>query len=625
MQKLVIEDEDGTQTLVPLVREEITIGREEGNTIRLTERNVSRRHARLHKDNGSLYFENIAARYGSKRNGAAVNGRVPFKTGDVFVLGDFRLYLHSEDAAVQTQPGTPSQPQQQHLQEPTEKTALIPIQQVAPSQAAGPAHARLVVLGTNLAGSEFNITKPEVVIGRTPDNDIVINHRSVSQHHAKITNQDGQFRVADLGSANGTRVNGDSYNTVELRRGDTLEFGHVKVRFVAPGEVYTFTPGAVAEDEVPSSGMPTAILVVAVLVVLAAIAVAVVALTGNSDDGEEPVVENNNPDTETEPEVTPENDAVAVVPPGDSDYGATVRDAQRRMNEGSFDDAIELLSSVPVDDAAYSQADSLMIEARRQRNVRDSIWIPMIEAEQMGQFAQALQNLSELPEDSYYHRVALEENIRQRLLDAWLQSSLQASNAALSTNDFAGARTALNDFNAASPEHADVTTQLAAIDTAESEFQRAEQERRDREEQARLERERREREEREARNQENNNNNNNNNNDNNGNQEASNGNSGNNDSGEMSREERRARAEELIGEAQRLGIQQRNQEAIDLLQEARGLNRRDSRIYLMLYSNYARLGRDGDAADALEQYLELIGPDDERYERYRQMLDDLRN
>jgi len=47
MHKLIIEDDEGKAVVVPLIREEISIGRQEGNTIRLTERNVSRRHARL--------------------------------------------------------------------------------------------------------------------------------------------------------------------------------------------------------------------------------------------------------------------------------------------------------------------------------------------------------------------------------------------------------------------------------------------------------------------------------------------------------------------------------------------------------------------------------------------------
>jgi len=69
--KLIIEDDEGRKTVVPLVREEITIGRQDGNTIRLTERNVSRRHARLVKENGNVVIEDLGS-----YNGVRVNATV---------------------------------------------------------------------------------------------------------------------------------------------------------------------------------------------------------------------------------------------------------------------------------------------------------------------------------------------------------------------------------------------------------------------------------------------------------------------------------------------------------------------------------------------------------------------
>ncbi|MFW5968217.1 MAG: FHA domain-containing protein, partial [Persicimonas sp.] len=68
MYKLVIADDEGSKSTVPVVRDEITIGRKEGNTIRLTERNVSRRHARVVRNNGRVYIEDVAARYGIRKN-----------------------------------------------------------------------------------------------------------------------------------------------------------------------------------------------------------------------------------------------------------------------------------------------------------------------------------------------------------------------------------------------------------------------------------------------------------------------------------------------------------------------------------------------------------------------------
>ena len=51
MWKLSIEDEQGNRTVVNLVREEYSIGRAEDNTVRLTERNISRHHTKLDKNN----------------------------------------------------------------------------------------------------------------------------------------------------------------------------------------------------------------------------------------------------------------------------------------------------------------------------------------------------------------------------------------------------------------------------------------------------------------------------------------------------------------------------------------------------------------------------------------------
>ena len=50
MWKLTIEDDQANRTVVPLARDEYSIGRGEDNTVRLTERNISRRHARIARE-----------------------------------------------------------------------------------------------------------------------------------------------------------------------------------------------------------------------------------------------------------------------------------------------------------------------------------------------------------------------------------------------------------------------------------------------------------------------------------------------------------------------------------------------------------------------------------------------
>src|SRR5512139_2385420 len=93
MFKLVIQDDEGKTTVVPLIRDEITIGRKEGNTIRLTERNVSRRHARVVRQNGSILIEDLDSYNGVKVNGQRIAGRVQVTESDRIQIGDYLLEL----------------------------------------------------------------------------------------------------------------------------------------------------------------------------------------------------------------------------------------------------------------------------------------------------------------------------------------------------------------------------------------------------------------------------------------------------------------------------------------------------------------------------------------------------
>src|SRR5215831_13500885 len=96
--KLVIQDDEGHKTVVPFVRQEISIGRQVGNTIRLTERNVSRRHAKLLRENGAVVLEDLNSSNGTRVNGQRVQGRLELQEGDLIQIADYRLCLQPEEA-----------------------------------------------------------------------------------------------------------------------------------------------------------------------------------------------------------------------------------------------------------------------------------------------------------------------------------------------------------------------------------------------------------------------------------------------------------------------------------------------------------------------------------------------
>ena len=82
-------------------------------------------------------------------------------------------------------------------------------------------------------GREYTFDQPEVTIGRTAENDIVLVDPGVSRRHAMIRDEGGRFFVQDLGSANGTQVNGNPSADEEVQSGDEISVGPVIFRFEA--------------------------------------------------------------------------------------------------------------------------------------------------------------------------------------------------------------------------------------------------------------------------------------------------------------------------------------------------------------------------------------------------------
>ncbi len=73
----------------------------------------------------------------------------------------------------------------------------------------------------------------KLTIGRLADNTLQIEDASVSSHHAEIVFEGGQHHLNDLGSTNGTFVNGEQITVAVLRHGDEVRFGNVETVFSA--------------------------------------------------------------------------------------------------------------------------------------------------------------------------------------------------------------------------------------------------------------------------------------------------------------------------------------------------------------------------------------------------------
>jgi len=285
MWKLVIEDDESKRTSVPLTRDDYTIGRKEGNTIRLTERNVSREHAKIHKANGApiqspdspFVLEDMNSYNGVYVNGLRVAQPQKLQHGDLIQIGDYRIILQDE-ALSEAETGMSSATTQ-------DMKSTVPTGVVSRASLLLERPNRLVMLVGPTPGAEFPLDNERTTIGRAEDCTISVNHNSVSRLHCEVHSLgEGRYEVVDKGSSNGVRVNGSDLRRSIVEPGDVIELGDVRFRFVGAGQI--FLPGVgdsqqleTIPDRPPASIRPVAASttsLVPFVIVGALVAVAVV-------------------------------------------------------------------------------------------------------------------------------------------------------------------------------------------------------------------------------------------------------------------------------------------------------------------------------------------------------------
>jgi hypothetical protein len=90
--------------------------------------------------------------------------------------------------------------------------------------------AQLIGMSEEIKGKMFLITSDEMVIGRRKENAIALDFASISGRHCLIRQENGRCYVRDLGSTNGTRLNGhDVKEEQRLRPKDLLQVGTVEL------------------------------------------------------------------------------------------------------------------------------------------------------------------------------------------------------------------------------------------------------------------------------------------------------------------------------------------------------------------------------------------------------------
>ncbi|PDW03871.1 clostripain-related cysteine peptidase [Candidatus Viridilinea mediisalina] len=122
--------------------------------------------------------------------------------------------------------------------------------------------AQIVAIRGPLTGRTFPLTTTPLSLGRTPENVVVLASGMASRRHAEIRAEGGAFVLYDLGSSNGTRVNGQPIQMQRLNPGDLFEIGDESFRFeLAATDAPTVVAGSAHQPPPPPPaprGNPTA-------------------------------------------------------------------------------------------------------------------------------------------------------------------------------------------------------------------------------------------------------------------------------------------------------------------------------------------------------------------------------
>ena len=132
----------------------------------------------------------------------------------------------------------------EHRQLPEDMRQIAAVSSSSPSDEDTYTHPRLLISRDGQLVDEIDLDKARLIIGRSGHNDLTINSRFVSRHHALLISNGSSTLLMDLNSTNGTFVNSRRISNHMLRHEDIVSLGSYRLKFLHP----TATQGIDMDD-----------------------------------------------------------------------------------------------------------------------------------------------------------------------------------------------------------------------------------------------------------------------------------------------------------------------------------------------------------------------------------------
>jgi|GEM_PF-643129 len=207
-----------------LLDREVSIGRSRENQIVLAQPDISRQHAVIRKDGNQFTVEDKSGR-GIQVNAESCAQAI-LREGDLIQISSYRLIFQSKESEESEEPSADT------LNTVPTLDVSLPDAKV---RGEGPKGTVLVVVGPD-QGKRLSLSSGILKIGRSSRNGFVLSDPSVSSFHLELEPTARGFQVRDLGSTNGTLVQGQRVQRCTVEFGSEIQIGQTKLILVAEDE-----------------------------------------------------------------------------------------------------------------------------------------------------------------------------------------------------------------------------------------------------------------------------------------------------------------------------------------------------------------------------------------------------